>query len=67
MTVTVGLPAPGQQIALDPLRLTAEARTLVGSYLGSAVPAVDIPLYESMWRDGALNVDGLISATLQLE
>lgn len=66
-TVTVGLPAPGQQVALDPLKLTAEARTLVGSYLGSAVPAVDIPLYETMWRDGALNVDGLISATIRLE
>ncbi|WP_427136285.1 alcohol dehydrogenase catalytic domain-containing protein [Pseudarthrobacter sp. S9] len=67
ITVTVGLPAPGQPVSIDPLALTAEARTIVGSYLGSAVPEHDIPIYEELWRSGQLAVDGLVSDTIPLE
>lgn len=67
MTVTVGLPAPGSTIELDPLKITAEARRIHGSYLGSAVPKVDIPKYEQLWREGKLNVEGLISSHIKLE
>ncbi len=67
VTVTVGLPAPGQPASIDPLALTAEARTIVGSYLGSAVPEHDIPVYEQLWRSGKLAVEGLISDTIPLE
>ena len=66
-TVTVGLPAPGQSATIDPLTLTAQARTIVGSYLGSSVPETDIKLYEHMWREGRLDVRDLISATISLE
>ena len=66
-TVTVGLPAPGQTIAVDPLLLTAQARSIVGCYLGSAVPSVDIKIYEDMWRDGRLDVTPLISSTIELD
>lgn len=65
-TCTVGLPAPGQKISIDPLQVTAEARHLVGSYLGSAVPSVDIPIYETLWREGKLNAEGLISSRIEL-
>lgn len=57
VTVTVGLPAPGAMSQIEPLKLTAEARQVIGSYLGSAVPAVDIPVYEQMWRDGVLPLE----------
>ncbi|MDP9982313.1 alcohol dehydrogenase [Pseudarthrobacter oxydans] len=67
ITVTVGLPAPGQPASIDPLALTAEARTIVGSYLGSAVPEHDIPIYEQMWRSGQLAVEGLVSDTIPLD
>jgi alcohol dehydrogenase len=67
ITVTVGLPAPGQPASIDPLALTAEARSIVGSYLGSAVPAHDIPIYEELWRSGQLAVEGLVSDTIPLE
>lgn len=67
ITCTVGLPAPGQSITIDPLQVTAQARQLVGSYLGSAVPSVDIPIYEQLWRDGKLNAEGLISSRIDLE
>ena len=67
ITVTVGLPAPGQSVSIDPLTLTAEARSIVGSYLGSAVPEHDIPIYEQLWRSGQLAVEGLVSDTIPLE
>ncbi|UZF48321.1 alcohol dehydrogenase catalytic domain-containing protein [Rhodococcus rhodochrous] len=66
-TVTVGLPAPKQVAYFDPLALVAEARSVVGSYLGSAVPEIDIPIYETLWREGRLDVDGLISSTIDLD
>ncbi|NIZ91253.1 alcohol dehydrogenase catalytic domain-containing protein [Kineococcus rubinsiae] len=66
-TVTVGLPAPGARAQVAPLGLTAEARTIVGSYLGSAVPARDIPTYVRLWREGRLPVEQLVSATIGLE
>lgn len=66
-TVTVGLPAPDAQSTLIPLTLTAEARTVVGSYLGSAVPSRDIPVYEKLWREGSLPVEELISERIRLE
>ena len=38
-----GLPAPDKVMALSPLRLVAEERTLKGSYMGSGVPRRDVP------------------------
>ena len=37
-TVCVGLPRPDARINLSPLGFVAEGRSLIGSYLGSAVP-----------------------------
>ena len=66
-TVTVGLPAPDARAQIAPLGLTAEARTIVGSYLGSAVPARDVPTYVGLWRQGRLPVEQLVSASIALE
>ncbi|GAA4282695.1 alcohol dehydrogenase catalytic domain-containing protein [Brevibacterium daeguense] len=65
-TVTVGLPSPDARSTIPPLTLTAEARTIRGSYLGSAVPSRDIPVYEKLWRDGKLPVQELISGRIKL-
>lgn len=65
-TVTVGLPAPGALSTVEPLGLTAEARTIVGSYLGSAVPSRDIPRYEQLWREGKLPVEKLTTSVINL-
>ncbi|WP_203336907.1 alcohol dehydrogenase catalytic domain-containing protein [Nocardioides limicola] len=66
-TVTAGLPAPEARSSISPLLLTAEARTIIGSYLGSAVPARDIPTYVDLWRAGRLPVEKLISARVGLD
>ncbi len=66
-TVTVGLPSPTAMASISPLGLVAEARTIVGSYLGSAVPQRDIPRYVNLWRAGRLPVEELISARISLD
>ena len=65
-TVTAGLPSPDARAQIPPLTITAEARTIVGSYLGSAVPSRDIPQYAQLWRDGKLPVEELISSRIAL-
>jgi alcohol dehydrogenase len=66
VTVTVGLPAPTDLSAISALGLVAEARTIVGSYLGSAVPERDIPRYVELWRAGRLPVESLVSHRISL-
>ena len=66
-TITVGLPSPDARASISPLLLTAEARTVIGSYLGSAVPSRDIPLFADLWRQGLLPVEKLISNRIALE
>jgi alcohol dehydrogenase len=66
-TVTVGLPAPDVRITLSPLALVAEGRSLIGSYLGSAVPSHDIPQFVGLWRAGRLPVEKLVSSTITLD
>ncbi|QCX27651.1 alcohol dehydrogenase catalytic domain-containing protein [Nocardioides jishulii] len=65
-TITVGLPAPGDTAVVSPLGLVAEGRTIVGSYLGSSVPARDLPIFVDLWRRGRLPVEQLISSSVPL-
>ena len=65
-TVTVGLPHPDARASVSPLDLVAEGRTIVGSYLGSAVPSRDIPRFAELWRAGRLPVEELVSSTIPL-
>lgn len=65
-TVTVGLPAPDARAAVSPLGLVAQGRSIVGSYLGSAVPGRDIPAFVERWRAGRLPVGELVSSRIGL-
>jgi alcohol dehydrogenase len=66
-TVTVGLPHPDAMSEGPPAVITGEARTVIGSYLGSAVPQRDIPKFADWWRSGKLPVEKLISRTIRLD
>ena len=66
-TVCVGLPRPDARINLSPLGFVAEGRSLIGSYLGSAVPAREIPHFVGLWRAGRLPVESLVSSTIGLD
>ena len=66
-TIAAGLAPPDARVSLPQTELVAEERTLKGSYLGSCVPARDIPLYLSWYRAGRLPVERLIDGTLSLD
>lgn len=65
-TVTVGLPPAAALASVSPLRLVAGGRSIIGSYLGSAVPSRDIPEFVALWRAGRLPVERLITSTITL-
>lgn len=63
-TTTVGLPDPSAQLQVPAVTITAEERTIRGSYLGSCVPRRDIPRFVALHRSGRLPVDRLLSHRL---
>ena len=65
--VTAALPHPDARLQLSPVMLVGQEKTLKGSYLGSCVPARDIPAYIELFKSGRLEVDKLISHKLKLE
>jgi Zn-dependent alcohol dehydrogenase len=67
VTVTVGLPHPNQMLEIPAVSLVAEERTLRGSYLGSSIPAVDIPRYIGLYKSGLLPVDRLLTHRISLD
>ena len=66
-TVTAGLSHPQAMLSLAHVGIVAEERTIKGSYLGSCVPARDIPRYIAWYQEGKLPVDRLLSGTLPLD
>jgi alcohol dehydrogenase len=66
-TITCSLPPPSHTFNVPAVNLVAEERTLKGSYLGSAVPARDIPHYIDLFKAGRLPVDKLITHRLKLD
>lgn len=66
-TVTVGLPAPDARASISPLALVGGGRRIIGSYLGSAVPRRDVPVFADLWRAGRLPVERLVSDVIDLE
>ena len=66
-TTTVGLPDPTQILEIPAVSLVAEERTLRGSYLGSSVPARDLPRFIDLYRQGRLDVERLLTDRLALD
>lgn len=66
-TTTAGLPPPQASFGLPLVNLVAEERTLKGSYIGTCVPARDLPRYVGLYRAGRLPVDRLMSGRLRLD
>ncbi|MDR7554640.1 MAG: zinc-binding dehydrogenase [Armatimonadota bacterium] len=65
-TVAIGLPHPERLFSVPAVTLAAEERTVMGSYMGSAVPRRDIPRFIAMHRAGLLPVEALRSRTVAL-
>ena len=65
-TVTAGLPPPSATFALPQVNLVAEERTVKGSYIGTCVPSRDLPRFVSLYRQGKLPVNRLLTHRLAL-
>jgi alcohol dehydrogenase len=65
-TVTVGLPNPAQMLSIPAVSLVGDAKTLMGSYMGSSIPRRDIPRYIALWRAGRLPVERLLTSVSPL-
>ena len=66
-TVTVGLPDPSVETSLSVAGMVGQARTVVGSYLGSAAPQRDVPRFIELWRAGRLPVEELVAGSCELD
>ncbi|HUS97190.1 MAG TPA: zinc-binding dehydrogenase, partial [Hyphomicrobiaceae bacterium] len=66
-TVTASLPHPSHTVSIPATHLVAEERTLKGSYIGSCVPTRDIPRYISLYQQGLLPVDRLMSERITFD
>ncbi|RVU21904.1 zinc-dependent alcohol dehydrogenase family protein [Methylobacterium oryzihabitans] len=66
-TATAGLANPNHVLTLPPVGLVGEERIVRGSYMGSCVPARDIPRYIELYRRGRLPVNKLMSGTSPLD
>jgi alcohol dehydrogenase len=66
-TITAGLPPPTATLPLPIVQLVAEERTVKGSYIGTCVPARDIPRFIGLYQRGRLPVDRLMSGRMPLE
>jgi Zn-dependent alcohol dehydrogenase len=65
--VTVGIAAPADKIVLSAQHIAITAKTLTGSYYGSARPQLDFPRLIALYRSGRLKLDELISRTYSID
>ena len=66
-TVLVGMPPSGVLATIDPGYLAADGQKILGSKMGSARPAIDVPMIVRLYREGRLKLDELISGRYRLE
>ncbi|MFB7496429.1 zinc-binding dehydrogenase [Streptomyces sp. NPDC056161] len=64
--VSVGLPAPDRVLEVPALTFAGEGKSLLGSYMGDAVPRRDLPRFLDLWRAGRLPVERMHTGTLPL-
>jgi len=65
--VAVGMPPSGSAVQIEPVVLAATSQRFVGSNLGNAVIARDIPLLAGFYRQGRLKLDELVSGRYRLD
>lgn len=67
-TVAIGLPPLKESFPLSPImEFIRTEKTLIGSFLGSIRPSVDIPRLVALYQAGRLKLDELITSRYTLE
>ncbi|MDE0353299.1 MAG: alcohol dehydrogenase catalytic domain-containing protein [bacterium] len=65
--VLVGMPPSGARVSLDPVTVASRGQRILGSKMGSARPDRDIPALAALYREGRLELDGLITGRYALD
>ncbi len=65
--VAVGMPPSGATMSVEPVIMAATSQRMLGSNLGNAVIARDIPMLAEFYRQGRFKLDELITARFPLE
>lgn len=65
--VMVGMPPSGATITVEPVMVAALGQSFLGSNMGSAVLARDIPYLANLYRQGRLKLDELITRRYSLD
>ena len=65
--VIVGMPPRGMTASFDPGTIANDAQRILGSKMGSARIAVDVPNLVALYQEGRLKLDELISGRYPLE
>ena len=58
-TVLIGMAAPGESAAIDPLSITVEERVVRGCWYGSCRPSVDFPVLIELYRAGRIRLGAM--------
>jgi S-(hydroxymethyl)glutathione dehydrogenase/alcohol dehydrogenase len=65
--VIVGLHAVRKEVPISPAALVLGSKRLLGSFIGSLRPRLDLPLLVELYRAGKLQLDELITRRYQLD
>ncbi len=65
-TVLVGMPATGVMSEIDPGTMASYNQKIVGSRMGSTCLSIDVPAIVSLYRQGRIKLDELITARYPL-
>lgn len=66
-TVLVGVAPFGETVPIVPAIMALAGKSILGCFFGSAVPERDFPGMISLWREGKLDLEGLVSQRGGLE
>ena len=67
LIVLAGISPMGSATNLPGAIITRQEKTVTGCYYGTANPARDFPLYATLYRNGLLDLDRLVSQTYGLD
>ena len=65
--VLIGVPGPGPRIDMEMQKFFDLGGSLTVSWYGNCIPARDFPILADWYRQGKLDLDGLVSRTISLE
>ena len=67
VTVIIGLPPMKDMLSISPLEFVVSERTITGGFMGAVNLKIDIPLLVTLYQEGRLKLDELVTGRFPLE